>query len=86
MAACEELDKSRVVAEVRSCARVRCSAPSAEARSPLRAFQAEEKAAEKAVNEALLKLGNIVHDSVLVDNNEARARSASPRSRRVRLV
>jgi len=25
------------------------------------------------VNEALLKLGNIVHDSVHVDNNEARA-------------
>ena len=29
--------------------------------------------AEKAVRDALLKLGNIVHDSVLVDNNEARA-------------
>jgi seryl-tRNA synthetase len=38
--------------------------------------QEEEKAAEKAVNDALLKLGNIVHDSVKVDNNEARRRSA----------
>ena len=37
------------------------------------AGQAEEKVAEKAVNEALLKLGNIVHDSVHVDNNEVRA-------------
>lgn len=35
-------------------------------------LQEEEKAAEKAVNEALLKLGNLVHDSVRVDDNEAR--------------
>ena len=41
--------------------------------TPLCAVQAEEKVAEKAVNEALLKLGNIVHDSVHVDNNEVRA-------------
>lgn len=32
--------------------------------------QEEEKVAEKAVNDALLKLGNLVHDSVRVDNNE----------------
>jgi len=37
---------------------------------PASLAQAEEKAAEKAVNEALLKLGNLVHDSVRVDNNE----------------
>ncbi len=34
--------------------------------------QEEEKAAEKAMTDALLKLGNLVHDSVAVDNNEVR--------------
>ena len=39
-------------------------------------MQEEEKAAEKACNDALLKLGNLVHDSVHVDNNEAHALAA----------
>jgi seryl-tRNA synthetase len=35
-------------------------------------MQEEEKAAEKAVTDALLKLGNLVHDSVRIDDNEVR--------------
>ena len=34
----------------------------------------EETVAEAATNTALLKLGNLVHDSVHVDNDEARRR------------
>jgi hypothetical protein len=52
---------------------VRIRLPSRVLRRRLRKLpQADEKIAEKAVNDALLKLGNLVHDSVLVDNNEAR--------------
>jgi hypothetical protein len=78
IAACAEIDKNRLLAEARggaAASAVRVPALTAVAR--LRHTQAEEKAAEKAVNEALLMLGNLVHDSVLVDNNEARAASTS---------
>ena len=64
---CEALDKQRAVFEART-----AEAHSSDV-SQLSVYflQADEKAAERAVNEALLKLGNIVHDSVLVDTNEA---------------
>ena len=73
IAACEEIDKRRIAAEACYTQRRAVGMTWSEPLTPQCCGQAEEKVAEKAVNEALLKLGNIVHDSVHVDNNEARA-------------
>ena len=75
MEQCASLDKQRLAAEVRG---QRHTARRASALAhPLPHCQEGEKAAETAMTEALLKIGNLVHDSVRVDNNEVCPASSS---------
>jgi len=71
---CANLDKQRLTAEVRALRTLSRIVPFLVTDIPQTAahMQEEEKAAEKAVTDALLKLGNLVHDSVRIDDNEVR--------------